>query len=273
MLKSEYIYQACSLIGIWGAGIVWAMIGCNFMPFTQQGLAIFVLAGLSVFSIHCIGFIFSYLYVTEKYYDIVGSVCFVTTTAAILWYVKDQLTIRTFILGMAVIVWSLRLGIYLGVRVMKVGKDQRFDKIKVHFGQFAVARAKSERVKRAAASLRHHQDVRQGCRQGHVCRRCAMCLPLVPANRQRRRRTGWRHELRQQPDGASLRTQGEPRGVSRATTRPDARPAASRSRARGAHAEAEWKVPARARRGHLTFWNARYLITHKLKRHYCVLEC
>ena len=139
MLKSEHIYQAYSLLGIWGAGILWAMIGCNFMPFTQQGLAVFVLAGLSVFSIHCLGFIFSYLYVTEKYYDIVGSICFVTTTAAILWYVQDQLTIRTFILGMAVIVWSLRLGIYLGVRVMKVGKDQRFDKIKVHFGQFAVA--------------------------------------------------------------------------------------------------------------------------------------
>lgn len=38
-----------------------------------------------------------------------------------------------------VVIWFLRLGSFLVYRVHKVGKDSRFDEIKIDYGKFLVA--------------------------------------------------------------------------------------------------------------------------------------
>jgi steroid 5-alpha reductase family enzyme len=99
------------------------------------GIPIFaVLVGL-VFLIQWLVFIPSFLQQTEHFYDITGSLTYlsVTTLALILTPGTDA---RSLLLFALVIIWALRLGTFLFRRVKKAGKDDRFDEIKPNFMRF-----------------------------------------------------------------------------------------------------------------------------------------
>ena len=85
--------------------------------------------------IQIIFFIPSFLLKTEKYYDLVGSLTYITTVSLAYFSVENKTMIDSIIF-FYVIVWASRLGIYLFRRVRNVGKDVRFDKAKKHFFWF-----------------------------------------------------------------------------------------------------------------------------------------
>ena len=114
-----------ALINVAGQNIEIEIRGMNAFTF------ILIIAVL----LQVIFFIPSFLLKTEKYYDLVGSLTYITTVSLAYSSVKDKTMIDS-IIYFYVMVWALRLGIYLFRRVRNDGKDVRFEKAKRHFFWF-----------------------------------------------------------------------------------------------------------------------------------------
>ncbi len=80
-------------------------------------------------------FVPSFLFQTEKFYDLTGSLTFISVSSIAYFSVDNPTTIDT-ILYLYVIIWAGRLGIFLFRRINKDGKDERFDKAKKKFFWF-----------------------------------------------------------------------------------------------------------------------------------------
>jgi steroid 5-alpha reductase family enzyme len=99
------------------------------------GLPVFAIVVGLAFIIQWLVFIPSFIYQTEKYFDLTGSLTYITVTivALLLSPVKDA---RSYIMLALVLIWAARLGTFLFRRIQKEGKDGRFDELKVSFPRF-----------------------------------------------------------------------------------------------------------------------------------------
>jgi steroid 5-alpha reductase family enzyme len=98
---------------------------------TEVGsFAVFGLCGVICFVVNWLVFVPSNIATTEHYFDLTGSVTYVTVTIVAL-ALTDGLDARGVVVGAMVIVWALRLGSFLFRRVKRDGRDGRFDRIKV----------------------------------------------------------------------------------------------------------------------------------------------
>lgn len=99
------------------------------------GIPIFALAVGLAFVIQWLAFIPAYLRQDESFFDLTGSLTYITVTilAVALSPVVDG---RSILLLALVVVWAARLGTFLFRRVRKAGKDARFDDIKPSFIRF-----------------------------------------------------------------------------------------------------------------------------------------
>jgi steroid 5-alpha reductase family enzyme len=102
---------------------------------SAAGIPIFALAVGVIFVIQWLGFIAAYLLKTEMFFDLTGSLTyiFVTIMAVLLSPVANG---RSLLLLILVVIWAGRLGTFLFRRILKEGKDARFDEIKVSFVRF-----------------------------------------------------------------------------------------------------------------------------------------
>ena len=95
------------------------------------------------FAIHWLIFIPSYIAKSEKFYDITGTLAYISTivvaSSHIVLNLGSNLTDRSILLIIFVSIWSLRLGIFLFSRIIKAGEDKRFRDIKISFSSFLVA--------------------------------------------------------------------------------------------------------------------------------------
>ena len=80
-------------------------------------------------------FLPSFIFKTEKFYDLTGSLTYISVTS-IAYFSLDNPTTTDTILFLYVVIWAGRLGIFLFRRINKVGKDVRFDKAKKKFFWF-----------------------------------------------------------------------------------------------------------------------------------------
>jgi steroid 5-alpha reductase family enzyme len=87
------------------------------------------------FLIQWLAFIPAYLFQTEKFFDLTGSLTYISVTiiAVLLSPVVDA---RSLLLLALVVIWAARLGTFLFTRIRKAGKDSRFDEIKPNFMRF-----------------------------------------------------------------------------------------------------------------------------------------
>ena len=76
-------------------------------------------------------FVPSYLRQTERFYDLTGSVTYlsVIAIALLLGHPSDP---RSLMLAVLIAIWAIRLGSFLFRRIHQDGSDSRFDKIKTH---------------------------------------------------------------------------------------------------------------------------------------------
>lgn len=102
---------------------------------TVGGLPLFLLCASIGFLLHWLVFIPSYLFQTEHYFDLTGSVSYLSTVA-FAFITHPSLGTRGVLLGVLVVVWALRLGSFLFLRVKRDGKDRRFDEIKTRCLRF-----------------------------------------------------------------------------------------------------------------------------------------
>jgi steroid 5-alpha reductase family enzyme len=99
------------------------------------GLPSFLLAVIGAYLIQWIAFIIAYRLKTEKFYDLTGSITYISITT-LLVLSTPQINSRAVLLLVLVVVWAARLGTFLFTRVIKEGSDSRFDEIKVSFSRF-----------------------------------------------------------------------------------------------------------------------------------------
>ena len=125
IINITVFFICIALINIAGQNIELEIIGVNAFTF------ILIVAVL----VQVIFFIPSFLLKTEKYYDLVGSLTYITTVSFAYFAVEDK-TIIDSIIYFYVMIWASRLGIYLFRRVQKDGKDVRFEQAKRHFFWF-----------------------------------------------------------------------------------------------------------------------------------------
>lgn len=99
------------------------------------GAPVFALAVAWIFLVQIVAFIPAWVMRTEKFYDLTGSLTYITTILAGL-FLSDNFDISAVLIAVAVVMWAARLGPFLFRRVRKAGKDDRFDDIKQSFLRF-----------------------------------------------------------------------------------------------------------------------------------------
>ena len=92
-------------------------------------IPVFALSVGLAFLIQWLAFIPAYRLQTEKFFDLTGSLTYITLTVLALVFSKN-LDARAFLLAALVVVWAIRLGTFLFRRIRKAGKDDRFDELK-----------------------------------------------------------------------------------------------------------------------------------------------
>lgn len=93
------------------------------------GIPLFALAVGAAFAIQVIAFIPAMILRTERFFDLTGSLTFLAISVALV-LLTPMPDARSWILAAMVILWALRLGSFLALRVHKAGSDGRFDEIK-----------------------------------------------------------------------------------------------------------------------------------------------
>lgn len=111
------------------------VIACSDNGLNASGIKLFALCSIIAFLIQWICFIPSWLFHSEKFFDLVGSATYLTITVVALIAVPEIDT-RSVLLGLMVCFWGLRLGAFLFARVQAVGHDARFDLMKYNFTWF-----------------------------------------------------------------------------------------------------------------------------------------
>ncbi len=102
--------------------------------------ALVVLAALAL-GIQWVAFVPAWLGRTERFYDLVGSLTYLTLTAVASWTSVRAGTASIVSIGCAILVaiWAGRLGSFLFLRIRRAGHDRRFDQIKQSAPRFLVA--------------------------------------------------------------------------------------------------------------------------------------
>ena len=96
-------------------------------------------AVIIIFVIHWIMFIPSYIFQTEKFYDLTGSITYLSSMTYLLMSNSELLESSSpsaYVAYLCVMIWTLRLGIFLFLRVLRDGEDKRFRK---NFAKFFTA--------------------------------------------------------------------------------------------------------------------------------------
>jgi steroid 5-alpha reductase family enzyme len=118
-----------------GAAISWAgSDGGN----NVGTIPVFALCGALAYAINWLVFIPSALSRTERYYDLTGGITYISAiVVAVL--LSDELDLRAALVAAMVLIWSLRLAMFLFLRISRAGHDARFDDLKTRPLKFLMA--------------------------------------------------------------------------------------------------------------------------------------
>ncbi len=117
-----------------GLGVAW---GGSQGGTTVGSIPVFLLCGIFTFAVNWLVYVPANIYKTEKYYDLTGSLTYLTVIIAAC-LLSAPLDARSAIVALMVVIWALRLGTFLFRRISADGKDVRFDKIKTNPLRFLV---------------------------------------------------------------------------------------------------------------------------------------
>ena len=99
------------------------------------GLPVFALLVGLAFLIQWLVFIPAYRRQTEKFFDLTGSLTYISVSTLAL-FLSAGVDGRAILVWALVVIWAVRLGSFLFGRIKKAGKDDRFDEIKPSFIRF-----------------------------------------------------------------------------------------------------------------------------------------
>ena len=89
-------------------------------------------AVLIAFLIQWVLFIPAYIFQTEKFYDLSGSLTYISVVSFCFYsnYESSRINLGNVIISLLIIMWAVRLGSFLFIRIKKAGEDIRFREIK-----------------------------------------------------------------------------------------------------------------------------------------------
>ena len=119
-----------SLIIIVFAFVLTTLVDENSISYGS--LSLFLLCTIIIFFLQWIVFIPSYFLSTEHFFDLTGSVTFITVSI-LAFLMNDFKNLRQWIVLILILIWALRLGSFLFLRIRKAGEDSRFTIIKKDF--------------------------------------------------------------------------------------------------------------------------------------------
>ena len=96
------------------------------------GLSLFAICASVSYLLHWIIFIPSFIGQTEHYFDLTGTISYITAIA-LGFYLNPSSDPRDLLIGVLITIWAVRLGAFLFLRVKKDGKDKRFTVMKTQF--------------------------------------------------------------------------------------------------------------------------------------------
>lgn len=128
--RNSYISAAVAIL----VGLLVALVGSQESVLVGN-IPLFALAVGLVYLIQWLVFIPSYLKRTEKYFDLTGSITYISV-AILSALLSRKLDARTLLILVLVVIWAARLGIFLFRRVKATGEDKRFREIKKSFPRF-----------------------------------------------------------------------------------------------------------------------------------------
>lgn len=105
----------------------------------STGLDLIQKAIFIAYMIQWIAFIPAYIFQTEKFYDLTGSITYLTVVIYVSYLSYDasnNLNIGSIILASCILIWTIRLGSFLFLRIHKAGEDKRFRQIKPSLTRF-----------------------------------------------------------------------------------------------------------------------------------------
>ena len=120
-------------ISILLAGLV--AIGIDQGSVNISGISLIYFCCTFIFIAQWLVFIPSYIFETEHYFDLTGSLTYVSVVLLAVLFTVD-ISLRDILLTLFVWIWAFRLGSFLFVRVKKAGSDGRFDLMKKDFWWF-----------------------------------------------------------------------------------------------------------------------------------------
>ena len=88
-----------------------------------------------IFLIQWISFVPAFIFQTEKFFDLFGSLTYLTAILYTL-HVTGSTRLSDYIIVGCIAVWAIRLGSFLFLRIHKAGEDSRFRTIKPNFTRF-----------------------------------------------------------------------------------------------------------------------------------------
>ena len=103
------------------------------------GIELVFRAVFLAFAIQWIAFIPAYVFQTEKFYDLTGSLTYLSVIWYSLTYSSEyfaNLNLANLVIVFLITFWALRLGSFLFMRIHKDGEDKRFRTIKPSASQF-----------------------------------------------------------------------------------------------------------------------------------------
>tara|TARA_B100001250_G_scaffold407512_1_gene428393 strand:+ start:797 stop:1681 length:885 start_codon:yes stop_codon:yes gene_type:complete len=126
-----------SIIATLSVGLIIGYVG-SAGSLILNGYPLFILCACIPFVIHWIVFIPSMIKQTEHYFDLMGSISYVLTCMVSIYLVtlSTDLSLRSAIIASLIIIWAIRLGSFLFLRVKREGRDNRFNVMKTKFWWF-----------------------------------------------------------------------------------------------------------------------------------------
>jgi steroid 5-alpha reductase family enzyme len=121
-----------AVIGIIVAVIVGVLVALAGSDGSTEagGIAVFAIGAVVAYGINWLVYLPSSVAKTERYFDLTGSVTYLSVTVLAV-ALSGDIDARAWIVAGMVSVWALRLGTFLFLRIRREGRDGRFDEIKL----------------------------------------------------------------------------------------------------------------------------------------------
>lgn len=133
------VQSVVTVVGSVVAAGVLAVAASSSGGATVGGVGVFAVCVVLAFCINWLVFVPSLAARTERWYDLTGSLTYLTVvTTALVLTGRSGMGVdgRSVVLAAMVAVWAVRLGSFLFARVRRTGADRRFDRIKADPARF-----------------------------------------------------------------------------------------------------------------------------------------